>query len=216
MNERVVNIPERLILDKDLGEMRALVYAGLVFTKWSPDRNIGELVSFIGYKPEAGTGRTNHKIKQVMNNLVASGYMDSSFRQIDCGEFATISFDKFKALIAYRADRGSRISHDRILLLMAYLEYNMRHCLYDDCSCSCTTRKISTDTGLNSRFIQDYIDVLECLNVIRSERVPRIMDSYGQWYTNLRFFVEATSRTNPNYDPRTALEKAKHNFINRW
>lgn len=191
MNQYVM-IPNSLIQNRALGEKRVVVYASIFFSGWS-GQNIDELVLYAKYSLSRERGKVLDQFKELVAQLVQGGYYTGGMVYIKPAEgFGIIYYNEFQRIMRRRElerQRGNRINHAHLLLLLAHI----RMCMIRQPGLpevySNLLKRISESTGLSSRSVSSGLRVLEELNIIHNEELPRYKDSAGNWHSNVRLFI---------------------------
>ena len=191
MNQYVM-IPNSLIQNRELGDKRVVVHNSIFFSGWSGD-DIDELVLYAKYSLSRERGKVLDQFKELVSQLVQDGYYTRGMVYIKPKEgFGIIHYSEFQRIMQKREQerqRGNRINHAHLLLLLAHI----RMCMFRQPGLpevySNLLKRISESTGLSVRSISSGLKILEELNIIHNEELPRYKDDAGHWHSNVRLFV---------------------------
>ena len=84
---------------------------------------------------------------------------------------------------------GRRMNHSHVLLLLSHIRLCMIRQPDMPLFYSNLLSRISDSIGMSVRNITKSLKILEELNIIHSEELPRYKDSNGQWHSNVKIFV---------------------------
>lgn len=190
-----ITIPRSLILNRDLGDKRVIVYSSILFSNWSGN-NFEDLVRYSKYSACRDKSGVLNQFKAVVDQLVSKNYFfhgDRGIVYIKPNEsFGIIYRSEFQRILQERAcsqEKGQRMNHAHLLLLLAHIRLNMIHKPGVPEMYSNLLVRISESTGLSARSISAGLKVLEKLNIIHNEELPRYKDEEGHWHSNVRIFV---------------------------
>lgn len=191
-----VMIPRNLIGRKELGLKRVIAYASALFINWDGN-SMDELVRVGGYSPnDRHKGSVLSQYKDLVSELHLDELSDpgGAFTSgISPREgFCIIRRREFKQILEAAKDSfgGSYVNQANVLLLLATIRCYMyndpeRPMYYSD-----MLFRLAERTGLSKRSLAAAISVLEQLEIIHSQELPRYQDSNKQWHANVRIFVE--------------------------
>lgn len=188
-----VRVPRGLIEDKSLGDKRVLVYASISFSRWNG--NMNELASSCGYSVDRHNGAMNQQIASIVHALTEYGYAamhSKTYSLVRHGEcFGMIYKDEYEKIMNARKlerERGHRMNHAHALLLLSCIRCYMLKTKGKPRIYSNLLVRISENIGLSVRSISGCIRLLEDLDIIHSEELPRYK-SNGSWHSNVHIFV---------------------------
>ena len=209
---KFITIPQRLILDKSLGEKRVIVYSAIYFLN---SKDLTSLASYSGYSTCRSQPGVLSQYKTVISSLVSQNYMKETGRGMvynrPRSNFGIVTLAEFERIVEYRKaskQDGKLPNHAVVLLLLAYIRLRMIHSpdcpeMYSD-----LLSRISENTGLSVRAVSLAIDTLMELGIIYNEELPRYTGKDGQWHSSVRIFVNMESQTD-EHDWRENLSRAK-------
>ena len=186
-----IMIPYSLIQDQAMGSKRIIVYSSILFSGWT-GKNFEELVRYSHYSTCRDKSGTLNQFRGVVSQLIEENYLsnkgggivyikrDESFGIIYYSEFQRIMQER-----EYQLKHGKRINHANLLLLLSHIRLNMINREYY----SNLLIRISESIGLSVRSISSGLKILEKLNIIHNEELPRYKDNDGRWHSNVRIFV---------------------------
>lgn len=190
-----ITIPRSLIQNQDLGDKRIITYSSILFSGWTGD-SLEDLLSYSRYSACRDKSGVRNQYKLLVDQLVLNHYFsygDRGMVYIKSDEpFGIIYRSEFGRIIQER-DRsrssGKRMNHAHLLLLLAYIRLRQTHRpgmpeIYSD-----LLTRISDYIGLSVRSISTGLKILEQLNIIYNEELPRYLDEEGHWHSNVRIFV---------------------------
>lgn len=190
-----ITIPRSLILDRGLGDKRVIVYSSILFSGWSGD-SIEDLVRYSRYSTCRDKSGVLNQYKSIINQLVSEGYFSYDDRGIvyikPKDSFGIMYYSEFQRIIQKREKAritGQRMNHAHLLLLLAHIRLNMIHKSGIPEMYSNLLVRISESTGLSVRSISTGLKILEELNIIHNEELPRYKDEEGRWHSNVRIFI---------------------------
>lgn len=195
-----IKIPYSLIYNRAMGDKRVLAYSSIIFSRWAGD-NIENLVQYSGFCARRDSGGVLQQYKVLTQELIENNYFkisNSGLMHITKDErYGIIYFSEFKLILHSRerevAGGGRRINHSHLLLLLAHIRLCMirKHGLPQ--FYSNLLIRISESIGLSVRTISKCLKILEELNIIHSEELPRYKDNKGCWHSNVKIFVNMAS-----------------------
>lgn len=191
-----VMIPRSLVTRKELGNKRVIAYASALFINWD-GTNMDELVRVGGYSPN---DRHKGSVLSQYKNLVTELHLDEFSRPGVCLHpakspkegFCIIRRREFERILeARRNDLSDRyINQANVILLLATIRCYMYNDPEKPMYYSDMLFRLAERTGLSKRSLTAAISVLEQLEIIHSQELPRYQDSNKQWHANVRIFVE--------------------------
>ena len=203
--QEFITIPFSLIANRDFGDKRVLVYASILFSDWD-GKNIEELVSYSRFSTRRDSGSVLHQYKILIQQLIQNQYLIKDETGIRCRQFCDsfgiIKYEEFERILQARdksVSCGFRINHSHILLLLAHIRLwlvrqSNGHAFYSN-----LLTRISNSIGVSVRNITKSLKVLEELNIVYSQELPRYKDSSGRWHSNTRVFINMESDV-PDYN----------------
>lgn len=221
-------LPRRLIYDTDSGDKRILLYMFLYFRKSMIGQiafTLDDAVISCGYKPCRSVGRINDEFAELIHRFKNSGYI--SINQVNHSaqmiatalpsfeqprSFGMIYYEEFSRIINFRKmskeKTGRKINQAHLLLVLSYIRLNMhkRTSIHDKQPEMFFSyiQTMANNTGLSERCISSSLSILEELNIIHSEELPRYYDKEYHWHSNVRIFVNmeryTLEGTDSNYD----------------
>lgn len=193
--QEFIMIPRSIINNCELNEKRVLAYSSILFSGWGGE-NIEELVAYSRFSTRRDAGSILHQYRELVYHFIQNQYfrkLNSGMQYIkqqDC--FGIIYYDEFQKILQAR-ERSilsrQRINHSHILLLLSHIRLCMIRqpdmpLFYSNLLC-----RISDNIGMSVRNITKSLKVLEELNIIHSEELPRYKDNKGRWHSNVKIFV---------------------------
>lgn len=209
---KFITIPQRLILDKSLGEKRVIVYSAIYFSNL---QDISSLVSYSGYSTCRSQSGVLSQYKSIISSLVSHNYAKETDRGMvynrPRSNFGIVTLAEFERIVEHRKTSkqdGRLPNHAVTLLLLAYIRLRMIHS--SDCPemYSDLLSRISENTGLSVRAVSLALDTLKELSIIYNEELPRYTGKDGQWHSSVRIFVNMESPTD-EHDWHENLSRAK-------
>lgn len=201
-----IMIPRSLIYNRDLGDKRVLVYSSIVFSRWS-GKDIGELITYSKHSISRKADSIMQQYEGLVDSLISEHYFKKNkyslkpIQKNDC--FGIIYYAEFNSILNYRVESmqyGHRINHAHLLLLLAHIRL-------------CTIRqpgvplfysnllsRISESIGISVRNISKCLKILEELNIIHGEELPRYKDNKNHWHSNVRIFIDMKKNGTDMYD----------------
>lgn len=149
-SERVlVQVPESVLTDKELGDKRITAMTYFLYFKnvvGNVNFSIDKMVSWIGKSPNRNKGKINDKFKEAVLNLADVGIlnlcespgnsvctsavvdMEKVSGMCDTEHYAVMYFDEIENIVSYRnEDRFDRyMDNETVLMVFAYLRSNIR------------------------------------------------------------------------------------------
>lgn len=193
--QEFVMIPRSLIYNCELNEKRVLAYSSILFSGWG-GKNIEELVAYSKFSTRRDAGGILYQYKELVYQFIKNQYFENKksgmkyIKQQDC--FGIIYYNEFQRILQAREDSvrsGRRMNHSHILLLLSHIRLCMIRQPCMPLFYSNLLSRISDGIGMSVRNITKSLKVLEELNIIHSEELPRYKDSNGQWHSNVKIFV---------------------------
>ena len=206
-----IMIPRSLIYNCELSEKRVLAYSSILFSGWD-GKNIEELVKYSRFSTRRDSGSILYQYRELIYQFIKNQYFENKnsiircIRQSDC--FGIIYYNEFQKILQARDDgiqNGRRINHSNVLLLLAHIRLCMIRQPNTPLFYSNLLNRISNSVGISVRNITKSLKVLEELNIIHNEELPRYKDSNGHWHSNVRIFVNMeTEDCNYNWQEEVA------------
>ena len=193
-----VKVPRKLIEDTSIGDKRVLVYSSIAFTYWS-GQDEDKIISACGYSPcDRHSESAGSKAIECVQQLRSNSYIEQSRGRVslcaDSGCFGMIYADEYKQIVdARRILKGKRINHAHILLFLAHVRCFMSKANNYPRFYSNLLMRIADNIGISVRSVSTCARILEDLEILHSEELPRYKDGYGRWHTNVRIFVDIHS-----------------------
>lgn len=193
--QEFVMVPRSLIYNCELNEKRVLAYSSILFSGWGGE-NIEELVSYSRFSTRRDAGGILYQYRELVHQFIQNQYFEKRksgmeyIKQQDC--FGIIYYNEFQKILQARDDSvrsGRRINHSHILLLLSHIRLCMIRQQGMPQFYSNLLSRISNSIGMSVRNITKSLKVLEELNIIHSEELPRYKDSNGHWHSNVKIFV---------------------------
>lgn len=193
-----VMIPRGIIDNKQLGNKRAIIYASIFFSGLHPLKT-KELVEYSRFSTCRDKTGVLNQYKAAIDNLYSFGFLgddgDGFYIKPEDG-FGMIYAEEFQKILSER-DRlslaGKRMNHANVILLLAYVRSRMIKRTGIPKFYSDLLSRIAENTGLSTRSVSAGLDVLEQLNIIHHEELPRYQSKNGFWHSNVRIFVDMES-----------------------
>ena len=200
-----VMVPRSLIYNIKLNEKRVLAYSSILFSEWGGE-NIEELVSYSRFSTRRHFDGVVSQYQDLVHQFIEKNYFKKGkshliyVKQPD--SFGIIYYDEFQRILQAKdagVQNGQRINHSHILLLLSHIRLCMIRQPGKPLFYSNLLNRISNSTGLSVRSITKSLKILEELNIIHSEELPRYKDSDGQWHSNVKIFVNIQDK-DANYN----------------
>lgn len=242
-------IPKELIYDTDLDKNRAIVFSYFAIKRGFDDTvgfSCDSVVKWCGYKHNYNKNRINEQITTALTKLDDGGYVNIS-NDINRNNYneAKINQDKFDIIPQFAlvyVDEVNKIRDFKkytkdvvkmntsiLLLVLSYIRVNMlrRQDKYigeeSDKPEFCYRMyiDIEKDIGISSRYISRAVKILNELDLIVSESMPRWRDENDNWHTEVTLFVnkyrrkKSTEKLDGNYDYKQELEWGKEYVIKK-
>lgn len=218
----IAKIPSSIINNADLGEKRALFYLSLYFSIQRSGEIIvmpNEQIQSIGYKPNPHKGRINDEFNGFLSMMEKENYIQliskfklySKYRSLQRMDnsipFASIRYNELQEIISNDSNKAA------VSLLLAYLRLNIYKRQTNDGNDHeiyfCHLNDLADAVGIRHRIISSYISVLDDLNIIHGEELPRYQDNFGNWHSGLYMFVNKNKyigdATDRQYDWKVEL-----------
>lgn len=206
----LIKVPRSLIEDTSMGSMRVHAYIAMGIFGCDGD----DLVQFIGYSiSNRHVGSAANKIKALSRCLIEMGYMDKCQGQLLINEcYGSIHPEEFDLIrnSKHITLNAARCNPSHILLVLACIRCNMRReraipQYYSNLLC-----RIAEHIGISARSVSRCVQVLEELDIIHCEELPRYKDGNGHWHSNVRVFVNRHGRLNADttYSWKQETEKS--------
>lgn len=199
-------IPKNIIHNPIYGDKRVLIYLSIIFSEWNGN-NINQLLSYSLFSERRHENSVIHQYEKTVKYFLADHYFKKNLnnlkivKQNDC--FGIIYHYEFQSILKARENSiisGKRLNHSGVLLLLAHIRLYMLRRPGLPLFYSNFLNRISQSTGLSVRNISKYLKVLEELEIIHSEELPRYKDSRNQWHSNVKIFVNMKLHEKPDYD----------------
>lgn len=211
--QEFIMVPRSLIYNCELGEKRVLAYSSILFSGWG-GKNIEELVSYSKFSTRRDTGCIIYQYRHLINQLINNKYLKKGASQLEYikqqESFGIIYYDEFHKILKAREasiNSGQRMNHSHILLLLSHIRLCMiRHPKMPQYYSNLLSR-ISISIGISVRNISKCLKILEQLEIIHSEELPRYKDSNGHWHSNVKIFVDMKKQGNSFYDWQDAVAR---------
>lgn len=195
IKDKIIKIPRSLIHNLALNDKRVVAFASIIVSNWS-GTDYESLTKYSLYSGFRGKDGVINQYKELVRNFFEAGYftkLDGGIIYIDQEEqFGIIYYSEFQRILQlrtkYKADRR-RLNHAHVLLLLSYIRLYMNYKSGKPVYCSNLLIRISENTGLSVRSISSCLKVLEELDIIHNEELPRYKDKDGGWHSNVRIFV---------------------------
>lgn len=206
IEDKMVMVPKGVILNRQLNDKRVIAYASTVVSNWS-GTDYAALARYSLYSGFRGKDGVISQYKELMRNFFDAGYFalaDGGMIYIDhkeqCG---IIYYSEFQRILQERVRskaEGRTMNHAHVLLLLSYIRLYMNTHSGNLVYCSNLLIRISESTGLSVRSISSALRVLEELDIIHNEELPRYKDHEGCWHSNVRVFVNKKRFGSVSYD----------------
>lgn len=206
VENKIIKVPCSLIHNLSLNEKRVVAFASIIASSWVGS-DYESLVNYSLYSNFRGKVGVINQYKELVQSFFVSGYFkksDGGIIYIDQEErFGIIYYDEFQRILKLRAEckaDGRRLNHANVLLLLSHIRLYMNYQKGKPVYYSNLLIRISENTGLSVRSISSCLKVLEELDIIHSEELPRYRDDYGGWHSNVRIFVNMKMYGTISYD----------------
>lgn len=204
--QEFIMVPRSLIYNCELGEKRVLAYSSILFSGWD-GKNIKELVSYSKFSTRRDAGGILCQYRNLVNKLVNNQYLKNGISRLEYikqqESFGIIYYDEFHKILEVREasiHSGQRMNHSHILLLLSHIRLCMiRHPKIPQYYSNLLSR-ISMSIGISVRNISKCLKILEQLEIIHSEELPRYKDNNGHWHSNVKIFVDMKNHDSSFYD----------------
>lgn len=215
-DNKIIKIPQSLIRNLSLNDKRVVAFAAIIASNWSGS-DYESLVEYSLYSGFRGKDGVMNQFKELVRSFLDTGYFtksDGGIVYIDQKEqFAIIYYSEFQKILQlrtkYKTD-GRRLNHAHILLLLSYIRLYMYYQKGKPVYYSNLLIRIANSTGLSVRSISSCLKVLEELDIIHNEELPRYKDNNGGWHSNVRIFVNMKLYGTISYDwHREVLRSAR-------
>lgn len=226
-----VKIPRSLIYDKKLGDKRILAYTSILFHNWESKKcDVQELSLYCGYTLSRKSSDVDLQLLELFKQLSSSRYIAihnlvgktfTFFADSPKKSFGIIYSSEFAKILEYRKsekENGRRINQAHLLLLLSYIRLNMQKIKNKPVMHFSLLKTISENINLSVRSITSALKILEELQIIHSEELPRYKDMNGNWHSNVKVFVNMKycsffETTNTNYDWQIETERSIQSII---
>lgn len=221
-----VKVPRSLIYDKKLGDKRILAYTSILFHNWESKKcDVRELSSFCGYSSSRKNSDVDLQLLDLFKQLSSENYLSigningKTFTFITDSpkeSFGIIYSSEFTKILEYRKQEkanGRRINQAHLLLLLSYIRLNMQKMKNKPVMHFSLLKTISENIDLSVRSISAALKILEKLQIIHSEELPRYKDVNENWHSNVKVFVNMKycsffETINTNYDWKIETERS--------
>lgn len=178
-----------------------------------------DVVNWCGYKVNHTKDKSNQKITDIINSFAEGGYINVegdisrnnyvkailNIYKFDApSQFALIYLDEIEKIRDFQkyTEDTKKMSASILLLLLSYLRVNMLRRQKDYIGkqsdkpefCYRMYIDIEKDIGISSRYISRAIRILEELDLIAIQTLPRWKDVYDNWHTEVTLFVNKYKR----------------------
>lgn len=213
-DDKIIKIPRSLILNRSLNEKRIVAFVSIIVSDWSGS-DYNALATYSLYSGFRGKDGVINQYNELVRSFLDAGY----FKKVDGGmfyidqeeQFGIIYYSEFQKILQLRSeskDNGRRLNHAHVLLLLSYLRLYMNYQSGKPVYYSNLLIRISENTGLSVRSISSCLKVLEELEIIHNEELPRYKDDDGGWHSNVRIFVNMKRFGNISYDWRHEVQRS--------
>lgn len=203
---KIIKIPRSLIHNLSLNKKRVVAFAAIIASNWS-GTDYESLVKYSLYSGFRGKDGVINQFKELVRSFFDAGYFTKSDRgiiYIDQEEqFAIVYYSEFQKILQLRTKcktDGHRLNHAHVLLLLSYIRLYMNYKKGKPVYYSNLLIRISKNTGLSVRSISSCLKILEELDIIHNEELPRYKDDNGGWHSNVRIFVNMKLYGTISYD----------------
>lgn len=226
-----VKVPRSLIYNKRLGDKRILAYTSLLFHNWESKKcDVQELALYCGYSLSRKNSDADLQFLNIFQELSLERYITIynpaqkvftfSF-ETPTKSFGIIYSSEFTKILEYRKkqkENGRRVNHAHLLLLLSYIRLNMQKMKNKPVMHFSLLKTISENTNMSVRSITSALKILEELQIIHSEELPRYKDVNGNWHSNVKVFVNMKycsffETINTNYDWKIETERSINSII---
>ena len=204
--DKIIKIPQSLIHNLSLNKKRVIAFAAIIASNWS-GTDYKSLVEYSLYSGFRGKRGVINQFKELVGSFFDVGYFaksDGGIVYINQEEQFGIIYDsEFQKILQLRAEyklNGCRLNHAYVLLLLAHIRLYMNYQKGKPVYYSNLLVRISKNTGLSVRSISSCLKVLEELDIIHNEELPRYKDNNGGWHSNVRIFVNMKLYGTISYD----------------
>lgn len=225
-----IKVPRSLIYDKELGDKRIIAYSSILFHNWDSKKcDVQELVLYFDYSISRKSTDVDLQFLDLYKRFNTIGYINihnliektfTFFVEPPKDSFGIIYNFEIAEILDYRKKmrkNGYRINHAHLLLLLSYIRLNMQKQPDKPVMHFSLLKTISKNIGLSVRSITSALKILEELDIIHSEELPRYKDSNGNWHSNVKVFVNMgvniLSHNNTGYDWQIETEYAIKSII---
>lgn len=214
INDNFVKYPRDLIYMKNLDSKRIGVYTYFIINKTlynEVNLSLENIIKFCGYKSNRNSGKINTQIIGLLDTFegleyfkLLSGYYKGNYLcKIQLNEdklditnnYGYITSAELKLLYN---NNTNKTLYSNLILILAYIRVNKLRRSYNQQYSPekkpeffyRQIKSISEDIGLSERMISKCIKVLNDLDIIVSESMPRYMDKNDNWHTDVTLFVD--------------------------
>lgn len=228
-------LPRCLIYDAGASDKRILLYMFLYFRKSMIGQiafTLDDAVISCGYKPCRSAGRINDEFMELLHHFEVGEYISIGKKTYSAQMIATtlplfeqprsfgqIYYAEFTRIINFRKiskEKSSRkINQAHLLLVLSYIRLNMhkktgQHDKQPEMFFS-YIQNIANNIGLSERCVSTSLSILQELNIIHSEELPRYCDEQHNWHSNVTIFVNmeryTLEGTDSNYNWHTENDR---------
>ena len=206
--DNFVKIPSSIILNQSLGEKRIIAFTSIMVSDWN-GKDITSLVRYSKYSECRDKSGVLNQYKKLVDLFSEQGYfnmVDGGIVYIEKSErFGTVYYSEIQKILNLRDEykrKNKRLNHAQLLLILSYIRlYMIRRKGFPEMHSNLLVR-ISENTGLSVRSISSCLKVLEQLEIIHNEELPRYKDKDGCWHSNVRIFVNIKRHGDTSYNWR--------------
>lgn len=206
--DKIIKVPRSLIHNISLCEKRVVAFVSIIVSDWS-GKDYESLARYSLYSGFRGKDGVINQYKELVRSFIDAGYFaesDGGIIYIDQEEqFGLIYYSEFQRILQLRTEcmaDGRKLNHAHVLLLLSYIRLYMNYQKGKPVYYSNLLIRISENTGLSVRSISSCLKVLEELDIIHNEELPRYKDGNGGWHSNVRIFVNMKLFGTISYDWR--------------
>ena len=221
-----VKVPRNLIYDKGLSDKRILAYTSILFHNWESKKcDVQELALYCGYSLSRKNSDADLQFLNLFKELSLERYilidnLAGKTFTFSCKSptksFGIIYSSEFTKILEYRNKQkgnGRRVNHAHLLLLLSYIRLNMQKIKNKPVMHFSLLKTIAENINLSVRSITSALKILEELQIIHSEELPRYKDVNGNWHSNVKVFVNMKycsffETINTNYDWKNETERS--------
>lgn len=174
--------------------------------------NCKDIITWLGFKPDRHKGKINDQIYQLVidlqnkdflkleNKLSYEGFCKATLNSIKFypqSSFALINYDEIDKLADFKnyISDTNRMTSSILFLVLSFIRLKMLRrtdiqtiknkpeIYYRNIS------QIAIDIDISSRQVSNAIKILNQLDIIYSEELPRYQDKNKKWHSNVTIFV---------------------------